>query len=205
VNNLKQVGTGFRLFANDEDGKYPLEYLSGGPANYPGSSLSAGWSHHPTNLWKLFRVTANDLPSPRILVCPADTARTPAIDFLPDTSREFSKDSFAHPSGRNLALSYFYALDVGKDHLSSLQIGDRNLDSDPTRTDQEPGHNYLKGEQRLGSTDAEVKHLRWNNDIHKRGGNIALMDGSARQLTSGKLRESVKNSGDKTNRIWLPQ
>ncbi len=41
--------------------------------------------------------------------------------------------------------------------------------------------------------------------MHERAGNVAFMDGSVQQLTSGALRSALKNSGDKTNRIWLPQ
>ena len=203
VNNLKQVAVGLRLFANDADGKYPFECFTTGSTNAEVTSFPGGWNHNPTNLWKLLQLAQNDISSPRVLVCPADSDRQPAVDFLSGSGS--SSNSFLSPSKRNNALSYFLALDAKEAQPAMLLVGDRNLARDSDKTDSEPGRNYLNGEQRLGSTDADVKHLRWNNDIHERGGNIAFMDGSARQLTSGKLREAVMNTGDTTNRIWLPQ
>ncbi len=41
--------------------------------------------------------------------------------------------------------------------------------------------------------------------MHDRRGNAAFMDGSAQQLTSPKLRQALLDSGDRANRIWLPQ
>jgi prepilin-type processing-associated H-X9-DG protein len=190
INNMKQVSTGLRLYANDNDGRYP-DALT----NIASSA----------ELWKLFQYAQNDISSPRILVCPADTDRFPAADFLTDTNSPTYSDSFAHPSKRNSALSFFYA--AGPDEASPrrLLLGDRNLTRDPNRSDQSPGTNFLTGTQRLGSTINEVKDLRWADKIHERGGNMAFMDGSAQQLTSGKLRKAVMNTGDTSNLIWLPQ
>ncbi len=204
-NQLKSLSTGLRLWAGDNDGRYPFQYLATGATNSQGTPVPRGWSVHPTNLWMLFQVAANDLSIPRILVCPSDSARFPAQDFNTNSASGYSSDSFSHPSKRNLAVSYFFGINADEAFPTRMLGGDRNLDRDPKRTDHDPGGNYLKGEQRLGSSDAEVKDLRWNADMHDRGGNIAFMDGSVQQLTSGALRSALKNSGDKTNRIWLPQ
>ncbi len=203
VGNLKQLGTGLRLFANDADGKYPFKCFTTGSTNVDVRSIPGGWSEHPTNLWKLFQLARNDISSPRILLCPADRAKVPASDFLSGPTA--TAESFPHPSKRNNALSYFLALDAKEARPTIMLVGDRNLARDSDKTDSEPGRNYLTGEQRLGSTDADVKHLRWNNDIHDRGGNIAFMDGSVQQLTSPKLREALARTGDTNNLIWLPQ
>ncbi len=202
LGNLKQISMGLLLFANDNGGKSPFESFNTGSTNIDVTSIPGGWSQDPTNLWKLFQLAKDDISSPRVLICPADSARQPAADFLSRTGS--SAESFPNPSKRNNALSYFLALDAKEARPTSMLVGDRNLARDSDKTDSEPGRNYLTGEQRLGSTDADVKHLRWNNDIHDRGGNIAFMDGSAQQLTSGKLRQAVMNSSDTTNRIWLP-
>ena len=202
VGNLKQISFGLLLFANDNGGKSPFESFNTGSTNIDVTSIPGGWSHDPTNLWKLFQLAQNDISSPRVLICPADSGRQPATDFLSGSGS--SSNSFPSSSKRNSALSYFLALDAKEARPTSMLVGDRNLARDSDKTDSEPGRNYLTGEQRLGSTAEETKHLRWNNDIHQRGGNIAFMDGSAQQLTSGKLRESVMNTGDTTNRIWLP-
>ena len=188
INVIKQVAMGLRLFANDNDSRYP-----DASTNITSS----------TNLWKLFQLAQNDISSPRILVCSKDTERAPASDFL--TGSGSSSGSFAHPSKRNLALSYFYASGADEGKPTRLLIGDRNLTRDPNRSDESPGTVFLSGTQRLGSTKEDFKGLRWNAKIHERGGNIAFMDGSAQQLTSHKLREALGKTGDTNNLIWLPQ
>ena len=182
VNFVKQVAMGLRLFANDNGSRYP------------DASTNIASS---TELWKLFQLAQNDISSPHILVCPEDKERAPAADFL--TGSGSSSGSFAHPSKRNLALSYFYAAGADEGFPSRILIGDRNLTRDPNRSDESPGTVFLSGTQRLGSKKEDFNGLRWNAKIHERGGNIAFMDGSAQQLTSGSLR-----NGDTTNRIWLP-
>ena len=147
VNNMKQTGMGLRLFANDNDMKYP--FASIGPTN-TGSAA---------DLWMLFQYAANDISNPRALVCPDDKERRPAEDFFTSTNSPISRSSFAHPSNRNSALSYFYALDAAENEGQPfrLLIGDRNLTRDPRRSDQSPGKVLLTGAQRLGSTTDEVK------------------------------------------------
>ncbi len=188
ITAVKMVAMGLRLFANDNDSRFP------------DASINIMAS---TNLWKLFQLAENDISSPRILVCPEDKERTPASDFL--TGSGSSSASFADPSKRNLALSYFYAASADEGSPSRILIGDRNLSRDPTRSDHNPGTNFLTGNQRLGSTTTGVKDLRWAAKIHDRSGNVAFMDGSAQQLTSGKLRDALGKTGDTNNLIWLPQ
>jgi competence protein ComGC len=192
VNHMKQIGTGFRLWAYEHEQRYPFSHLS---ATYAGNA---------TNLWKLFQMAADDISSPRILVCPQDSERRPALDFLTETNAQFSSKSFSHPSKRHSALSYFYGLDGTESLPGMILIGDRNLTRDPTGSDISPGEALLKGEQRLGSSTNETRNLRWSSRMHDRGGNLAFMDGGVRQLTSPQLREAARKSGDTTNRVWMP-
>ncbi len=63
VNNLKEIGLGLRMWANDQGDKYPWQ------VNIPngGSSGSPDWTDH-------FRVLSNELRTTHILLCPADIA-----------------------------------------------------------------------------------------------------------------------------------
>ena len=188
INNVKQVSTGLRLFANDNDSRYPDAF----------TNITSN-----TELWKLFQFAQNDIGSPRVLVCPYDKERTSADDFL--TGSGSSSGSFAHPSKRNLALSYFYAAGADEGSPSRILVGDRNLTRDPNRSDESPGTVFLSGTQRLGSNKEDFKGLRWAAKIHDRSGNIAFMDGSARQLSSPALRDVLGRTGNTKNLIWLPQ
>jgi prepilin-type N-terminal cleavage/methylation domain-containing protein len=61
VNNLKQIGYGFKVWANDQGDKYPWEVdpLKGG------SKGSANWINN-------FRSCSNEFVTPKILFCPSD-------------------------------------------------------------------------------------------------------------------------------------
>jgi len=61
VNNLKEIGIGLRLWANDNEGLFPwnVEVANGGSMGSP------DWSDN-------FRVASNELVTPKVLICPAD-------------------------------------------------------------------------------------------------------------------------------------
>src|SRR6266542_4212642 len=70
VNNLKQVGLGIRMWANDNADKYPwnLSVSNGGSMDSP------DWTDH-------FRVCSNELSTPRILLCLADVQNKAATNW----------------------------------------------------------------------------------------------------------------------------
>jgi hypothetical protein len=160
----------------------------------------------------LFQYAQNDISSPRILVCPSDTDKFPATDFLTGTGS--GVDSFFAPAKQNKALSFFYAAGADEGSPQRFLAGDRNITDQ--NTDQEPGTQFLaagfnggqNGQANLSTLPANtsvptVANVRWNNKVHERGGNSAFMDGSAQQLTSGKLREALRNAPVATA-VWLP-
>jgi prepilin-type N-terminal cleavage/methylation domain-containing protein len=75
INNLKQIGIGLRMWANDNEGQFPWQVL----VDDGGSLVSAAapdvdpvyseWADH-------FRACSNELSTPKILVCPTDRERT---------------------------------------------------------------------------------------------------------------------------------
>jgi prepilin-type N-terminal cleavage/methylation domain-containing protein len=74
VNNLKQVGLAMRLWADNNEGKYPwkVEKAEGG-----GKPDSSGTNRVNFQL----SLAANELASTKILLCPNDVRRVPATDF----------------------------------------------------------------------------------------------------------------------------
>jgi prepilin-type N-terminal cleavage/methylation domain-containing protein len=109
VNNLKQVGLGFRIWSGDNDDKYPMDVDStnGGTREFDSGA----------DTFRHFLVMSNELSTPKILACPVDT-RVAAPNF----SRL-----------RNLNISYFVGLDANESYPQRFLSGDRNLraDSDP--------------------------------------------------------------------------
>jgi prepilin-type processing-associated H-X9-DG protein len=203
VNSLKQIGTAFRLFANDYDGRYPFQVLAGATNGFPDpAGLLPFNPNDPTQVWKLFQAAGYELSSPRILVCPADT-RAAAADFA---STNASSQSFAHPSQRLKALSYFYGLNAREDDPNQFFTGDRNLTAGGT--DSDPTKSLLTGRVDLAAYASNAKQgapqVRWGLGLHDKAGNVGFSDGHVEQLTSGKLREAALNAGSTNNVLWMP-
>ena len=79
VNNLKQVGTAFRLWAGDYGERFPFNVpvKDGGTLEF----CAPGPSDFDANAWRHFQVLSNELHTPKILVCPSDQTNSVAVDF----------------------------------------------------------------------------------------------------------------------------
>lgn len=108
VNNLKQIGIGFRLYAADGE-PYP--------------------AFNETNqVWQYFQMVSNYMGSPKVLICPEEaklTKREHALDF--ETPSPLTPNNFSHPSRQNNSLSYFYSPDALEEEPTTVLAGDRNL------------------------------------------------------------------------------
>ena len=102
INNLKQIGIGFRLWANDNEGKFPWNV----PIDDGGSQGTFEWVDH-------FRACSNELVTPKILVCPADRAR-------------IALDDWAFIAGQD-NVSYFIGLSAEESKPLTLLAGDGNI------------------------------------------------------------------------------
>lgn len=104
VNNLKQVGLSFRLWAGDNDEKYPMRVpvAIGGTMELADNGLVA--PH--------LAVMSNELGTPKILACRVDGSREVATNFT------FLQDS---------NVSYFINLSASEDKPAMWLAGDRNV------------------------------------------------------------------------------
>ena len=79
VNNLRQIGLAFRVFAIDNGGRFPfnLSTKSGGTLEL----CQRGSDGFDSNAAIHFQLASNELSTPRLLVCPKDHSRKPAATF----------------------------------------------------------------------------------------------------------------------------
>ena len=128
------------------------------------------------NAFRHFQVMSNELSTPKILVCPADD-RTAAASFA---------------KLKNQNVSYFVGLDAEETRPQMLLTGDRNVTNglSPVRSVLE-----LRPEIPAG----------WTEDLHNGQGNVGMADGSVFQHTTLTLRNALRNTGDSTNRVALPE
>jgi hypothetical protein len=136
-------------------------------------------------VFEVFRVMSNELSTPKILFCPADTRRTYATNFAIGFD--------------NTNISYFVGADapcrdntnVPEARMSLFLYGDRNLTNDPG-----PQNGIL---QLTANQNA-----RWTAGLHKYEGNICLANGNVLQLNNSSLREAAQTAAPATNRLVIP-
>jgi prepilin-type N-terminal cleavage/methylation domain-containing protein/prepilin-type processing-associated H-X9-DG protein len=107
LNNLKQTGIAFHLFANDHQHLFPMQVSvrDGGSMEWvPGG-----------NAFRHLAAVSNDVSVPRIFVCPSDPAKVAAPDW---------------GTFKNTNLSYFVGVDAKPNYPNSLLAGDRNISQD---------------------------------------------------------------------------
>jgi prepilin-type N-terminal cleavage/methylation domain-containing protein len=210
LNNLKQVGIGFRLFAND-GAPYPSM------TNSAQSSVTGGSATVGTGCWANFQEAGKEIGSPKVLLCPTDPNRSrAALDFeaTPNTvttcsTNSFARDPNAAAGNGNNCLSYFYGYKSDETKPGMILAGDRNLSNDANLSS--PGNNYLFGVGTLitNATTATWKGsgnaVGWNNGFHVLNGNVALADGSAQQFSNSKFVQQLRVTDDANNDIILPQ
>jgi hypothetical protein len=169
VNNLKQLGLAYRIWEGDHGDKLPMEL----------SQTNSGTMEFidGPNAFRQFQVLSNELGTPRILFCPAETDR-----------HRFMGTSF---NINNSNLSYFAGVDASETNVQMILAGDRNI------TNGLPVKN--------GLLEVDTNHPSgWTAELHNKVGNIALSDGSVQQLSTATLRTTIENTGLATNRLQMP-
>ena len=108
MSHLKQICLGFRMWADDNGGKFPTEIsvTNHGTMEYLQSGIA--YIH--------FLTITNYMRNPKVFVCPCDTSRRPATN---------SDEAF-----NNSNLSYFLNVNLGTNAAAVILSGDRNLTLD---------------------------------------------------------------------------
>ena len=179
MNNLKQIGLAYRVFANDNDDKFPFNFTN---------SLAYG---NVTQAWLHFQAMSNECGSARILICPDDRER------LVNQKSDFGMGPLATVTSlswkSNYAVSYFASLDADETQPNIILSGDRHLLT-----------NRFNMDGRLFLATSNITSASWTTNQHDGGGNFALSDGSVQQVTSSGLTAQMHRQGIATNRLLLP-
>jgi hypothetical protein len=107
IDNLKQIGLSFRVWAGDHNDKFPMQ-VSITDTNGGGTMELA----NGRNGWLNFFVMSNELCTPRLLICPADIDKVAATNFSTDLVGK---------------ISYFVGLNADQDHPPTFLSGDDNF------------------------------------------------------------------------------
>jgi prepilin-type N-terminal cleavage/methylation domain-containing protein len=133
VNNLKQVGLSFRLYAGENRDRYPMNI----------STNNELIVNEGTPIYRYFQLLQKGLGTPNVVICPSDKEGKVANNFA----------NFG-----NSNVSYFIGLDANEMNPLSILSGDRNITNGVSPRDSILD---LTTNQMVGFTD-EI-HLRQGN------------------------------------------
>jgi prepilin-type N-terminal cleavage/methylation domain-containing protein len=164
VSNQRQIGLALRMWADDNQFRYPWQL-----------GVGLGGSQGAPYTWRHLILLEGELRTPRVLVCPSDRDRAAALDF--STNR---------PGGLawngNYAVSYFVGLDANDNRPQMHLLGDRNI------TGLEGQSCPVAHVVGVVTWLMPTNDPGWDMSIHRHAGNIARVDGSVSQFRASGLR-----------------
>jgi len=222
VNNCKQLGVAYRLWAGDNGDLVPAQQVSalnGWKDLTPiaGGGVGPSLGSPGASLYINYSIMQNELgQSPKVCTCPSD-------DITAATSFNYVANAQNNPIPfNNGTVSYFDGPGANDVYPQSLAGGDKNMGGyagnvpDPNYGYAGPSATTLTGSDVLISTTLYTGSITsgatsqtgvtyWSLKLHSAGnvagaGNILLGDGSAQQVSSGALRTTwLKNAVDSGN------
>jgi prepilin-type N-terminal cleavage/methylation domain-containing protein len=183
VNNLKQDGLAFRVWAGDNGDRYPqaVPTASGGAQEhvFSAANTAPAAAYVPYCVTNIFMSMSNELSTPKVLYCPSDSAKNASVIF----------------SNIIGGVSYMVCGDASEDYPQMILTGDRNIGA--TSTTGVPAistniNGYASGKSEWVSG---TPYWAWTAvDLHQKAGNIGLADGSAQQVTISGLQSALVNA-----------
>jgi prepilin-type N-terminal cleavage/methylation domain-containing protein len=166
MNNLRQVGLSLRLWADNNEGKYPWKVDQARGGGRPNGSDNARVTFQLT-------LVSNELASTRILLCPSDVRKTPATNFA---------------SLRMTNISYALCVEADDSRARVPLATERSLSGFDVTGLSDNINCFI-----LSSPDTAARTARWRNGVCH-GANVGLMllgDGSASQLNDSRLVQTL--------------
>jgi prepilin-type N-terminal cleavage/methylation domain-containing protein len=224
ANNLKQVGLAFRVFANDNEDRFPSRVpattYAAMTAYFPAANAPsvlppvAAGGNAACRTYTHFMTMSNELGSAKILMCPGDRNKLNNIksDFTTGAQGYNFPVAAANNSGGSYAAGY--TTGDGKDAATSFNVV---TDADETQPNVilSADRNYRTADVAVlatqvpltgGQTQAinpntAAASANWLTDgatgkaaHHDTAGNFALSDGSVQQMTGSGLTTQMKQA-----------
>ena len=150
-NNLRETGLAFHVFANDHNGKFPMQVATNDGGSH--EFVTAGYQSLPIFYFSFqhFQALAGDLSTPAVLACPSDAERWRSTNF----------NHFGNPN-----LSYVLGLKADPLRPNMILAADRNY----------PG--AISSTQTIFASTSFYAGFGWHPAVaHDTRGNILFSDG----------------------------
>jgi len=222
VNNLKQLGTAYRIWANDNGDRYPMNQTMalGGMQDILTGGVS-GATPPEKYTYTNYGIMQNELgQSAKVVTCPSD-------DRSANTNFNSASSGAQGGNFNNTNVSYFTGVGASDTYPQGILGGDRNLGGVDATT-QTPDANYgfspavgnINGDDVTMETNGTkwtatqnpsgnpaAGLIGWSSKLHTAGnisgaGNILLGDGSAQQVTSAGFRQNWLKTAAPDGSVW---
>ena len=206
VNNLKQIGLGFRQFSIDQNGIFPwgVDVAQGGSSTNP-------W-FVPDYTYRHFVAISNELGnSPKVILCPSDRDRSKlAPNFSAILNQKIGTQTIDSTVTFNKAVGYFVGLDSTEEQPQTLLSGDRNVTLDKSVASPKlvGADNKLWKPVIADVANSATSKIGIDNTTHTAAGNFLLGDGSVQQASSPRfvelIRDQMNSAGAPTQGFLFP-
>jgi prepilin-type N-terminal cleavage/methylation domain-containing protein len=201
VSNLKQVGIAFRLWEGDNNDRYPMAIstlYNGAQEKLYASGNSTVQAPAGYGITNVFTVMSNELSTPKILFCPADSGvggqGTPPMGSSLTTRSATTNFAVLYLNNNNM--SYFVCGDASEAYPQMILDGDRNIGTTSAQNIPAINTNSLAA---AGNSPSSFQYVpsstlwwAWSAvDLHLRVGNLGMADGSAQQTTVAGLQTAL--------------
>lgn len=210
ASNLRQVALAAMMYANDNKGWMPVCYRLNGAKYLPSGNVgpNAGLvdNNAPPNSMRLLvqapfgQAPSKYLQTPEVFFCPSDDVRRPtrSLMTMPNGAKVlgWGYHYYTNGSNTNLAMSYWYwyfpqvswsggvgsklAKEIVNDRVFMKGAGMKSFMSDQ-------GYLALNAGERQAEKDFPF--------FHKKGWNVAFMDGHVKWIRVDEVMEDLKKSG----------
>ena len=186
ANNLSRIGQATAMWANEHDGRRPMmvPYWEGGVQLAGNSVTPVGtppfvFSPFVNQAWFHYYWLSNEIASCKILVCPSDPVKRPAVDWGISP-----QGGFLHAANRGNAVSYVVAHTYSEADRG-LVSADRNLPYTSALATCAFGFQGLRGLTPGGGVFGWLS--LGQGVLHTPEGNLLFKDGSVEQVDSFAL------------------
>jgi prepilin-type N-terminal cleavage/methylation domain-containing protein len=174
VNNLREMGLAFNVFAHDHESRFPMQVATnvGGAMEYVQRGYLTQGEFYFT--FRIFQTISNELVAAQHLVCPGDATRA-------------ETNTFANVNNRNL--SYFVGVNAQPGGSTMILGGDRNIAPDMAPP--------------VSICHLYNNSLEWSGDLHRFKGNLLFADSHVELTKSPVLRQGVSQNSKMAD-VFMP-
>jgi prepilin-type N-terminal cleavage/methylation domain-containing protein len=211
TNNLKQVGLATRTWGIDNDGNYPwtLAGSQGGDSDDVGyrtlatsqkvyNATTGAYVSGSRGVSMMFLVMSNELSTPKILYCPAESesTRQGSSSFAGVQANTANQILYTN----DLNVSYFVGVDAQETYPQMFLTGDHNMGGNGNP----PSNAFCAAPSVYNPNFAIWTGTNWSanmgpaflNTGHSLQGNVGLADGSVQGWSRSGLQNALRNTGD---------